>query len=391
MEKTVLFETAEYAARLVAVKNEMSKRGLDVLLISEPPHINYLTGYDAYSLYIPQMVVVTTDHPEPIWIGRGMDRISASMTTHLSEENIRSFPDAYVHSALSPYDYVAEVVKEIAGDSPRIAVEMSGYFYSAQAHADLLNALPNAKFENANLLVNWIRLVKSPAEIAVMREAGKITDVMMERAIAFIEPGVRECDIAAEVYHQMMAGTPEYGGTYPCSPPFLCIGDRALAPHAAWTDARLPSSTIVNLELFGNRNRYQVNLARTIHVGEPKPAYHKLADVVVDALNGGLDAVRPGTTSEEVTAAFSSILSKHGIKKESRLGYSIGVGYPPAVGEKTVSLRMGDKTVLQPGMCFHMMSGLWLEKDGVTITQSFVVTDNGYEALTSLPRRLYVK
>lgn len=391
MKKELLFDRAEYAMRVSAVKREMEKRRIDILLLSEPANQNYLTGYDTGSFYITQIVIVALERGEPIWVGRGADRVSAVMTTYLADENIHGFPDAYVHSSLSPYDYIAKIVSDIAGANARVGVEMGGYYYSARAHADLLKALPSAAFIDADLLVNWIRLVKSPAEIELMRQAGRIADAMMQRAIDFIEPGVRECDIAAEIYYQQMAGTPQFGGVYSCAPLYLCVGERATAPHAAWTDKPLSSSTIANVELFGNRRRYQVNLARTVAVGTPSAAYLKLADLVVDGLNAGLEAVKPGRTPEDVHAAFSTTLARHGYEKEGRLGYSIGVGYPPAVGERTVSLRKGDRTVLQAGMCFHLMSGLWLEGDGITITQSFVVTETGHEPLSQIPRKLYVK
>ncbi|WP_024520869.1 Xaa-Pro peptidase family protein [Bradyrhizobium sp. Tv2a-2] len=392
MKKELHFERAEFLARLEAVKKEMAKRGIDILLLSEPANHNYLTGFDAYSFYTPQMVLVALTHDEPIWMGRLMDRVSATMTTYLADENIRAYPDKYVQSkVLSPYNFMAEVVKEVGGEKARIGVEMGGYYYSARAHADLVRALPLAEFVDADVLVNWIRIVKSPAEIALMRQAGRITDAMMQRAIDTIEPGVRECDIAAAVYHQSMAGTPEFGGTYACAPPCLCIGERAIAPHAAWTDERLPASTTVNLELFGNRHRYQVQLSRSIAVGKPSSAYLNLSDVVLEGLNAGLESVRPGRTCSEVAGVFRQTLARHGFEKEARIGYSIGVGFPPAIGERTASLREGDETVLRTGMCFHMMTGLWLDKTGITITQSFVVTESGHESLTSMPRKLFVK
>lgn len=392
MEKDLHFERSEFATRLSRVKKEMAEQGIGILLLSEPPNQNYMTGYDAYSYYTPQMVVVALDHDEPIWIGRLMDRVSARMTTYLVEDNIRAYPDRYVQSTvLSPYDFMADIVKEFGGERSKIGVEMGGYYYSARAHQDLVRALPFAEFVNADLLVNWIRVVKSPAEIAVMREAGRIADAMMQRAVDTIEPGVRECDVAAAVYHQMISGTADFGGDYACAPPFLCVGERAIAPHAAWTDQPLPSSTTVNLELFGVRHRYQVNLSRSISVGKPTPSYQKLAEIAVEALNAGLESVRPGRTCEEVADFFSRTLARHGIEKEARLGYSIGVGFPPAVGERTASLRKGDKTVLQPGMVFHMMPGLWLDDVGIAITQSFAVTDSGHEPLTSTPRQLFVK
>nr|WP_244920113.1 aminopeptidase P family N-terminal domain-containing protein [Rhizobium etli] len=136
------------------------------MLLSEPPNQNYLTGYNAYSYYTPQMVIVVQNHAEPIWIGRLMDRVSATMTTYLAEDNIRAYPDTYVQSAsLSAYTFMADIVKELGGEKARIGVEMRGYYYPARAHADLTHALPNAEVD-ADLLVGWIRLVKSPAEVA---------------------------------------------------------------------------------------------------------------------------------------------------------------------------------------------------------------------------------
>nr|WP_210320786.1 Xaa-Pro peptidase family protein [Rhizobium leucaenae] len=377
---------------MAAVKKEMAKRGIDILLLSEPPNQNYLTGYNAYSFYTPQMVIVAQNHAEPIWIGRFMDRVSASMTTYLAEDNIRAYPDTYVQSAtLSAYTFMADIVKELGGEKARIGVEMGGYYYPARGHADLTRALPHAEFVDADLIVGWIRLVKSPAEVAIMRQAGQLADAAMTRVINMVKAGVRECDIAAAIYHQQISGTSEFGGDYPCCPPDLCIGERSIAPHAAWTDDPLPESTIVNLELNGCRHRYQVNLARTIVVGQPSSAFLNLSEIAVEALNAGLEAVRPGRTCSEVDGDFRKALARNGIEKESRIGYPTGIGFPPASGERTASIRKGDETMLEPGMVFHMMPGLWLDNVGITITQSFAVSDTGYEPLTMTPRKLFVK
>lgn len=392
MKKDLHFERPEFAARLMAVKNEMARRGIDVLLLSEPPNQNYLTGYDAYSFYTPQMVIVALNYDEPIWIARHLERPTAVRTTYLADENIRTYADEYVNSdILSPYDVVADLVKEVGGEKSRIGVEMGGYYYSARAHDDLVRALPLAKFVDADLLVGWIRLVKSAAELALMRQAGRIADAMIKRAFDAIAPGVRECDVAAAIYHQQISGTPEFGGAYDSSCLRFGVGKRALEPHPEWTDEPIPSATTVYMEVHGVRHRYQVNLARTVSVGKPSDSYQKFADIVVDAMNTTLDSIRPGQTCDEVHAVFSKALAQHGLEKEARLGYPIGLGYPPAVPERTASLRKGDKTILQPGMCFHMMPGLWLEDASIAITQPFAVTESGYEPLSSAPRILYVK
>lgn len=392
MEKNLHFERAEFDARVAAVKKEMAKRGIKILLVSEPPNLNYLTGYDAYSFYTPQLAIVAIDHAEPIFITRLMDTTSAKITTYLPNDNIRGFPDEYVNSpALSAYDFMADVVKEFGGEKATIGVEMGGFYYSARAHADLVKALPNAHFVDADLVVNWIRLTKSPAELCLMRQAGRIADAMLKRAVDTAEPGVRECDLAAAVYHQQISGTPEFGGSYDSSALHLCVGERALAPHSAWSDKPLPASTTINIEVHGNRLRYQVNLSRTICIGEPTPAYEKFAEIAIEALNTGLESVRPGRTCAEVYAVFSKALARHGLEKNQRIGYPIGIGYPPSVAERTASLRKRDETVLQPGMCFHMMPGLWLDDRSMAITQPFAVTEKGHEALTSTPRTLFAK
>ncbi|MER9191580.1 M24 family metallopeptidase [Mesorhizobium australicum] len=154
--------------------------------------------------------------------------------------------------------------------------------YSARAHADLVQALPLAEFVDADLLVGWIRLIKSPAELAIMRQAGQIADAAMQRAIDMVEVGARGCDIAAAAYQHLVSGTADCGGDYPATPPDLCIGDRSIAPHAAWTDERLKESTVVNIEVGGNRHRYQVNLARTIVAGTPSAAFEQLARLMHD-------------------------------------------------------------------------------------------------------------
>ena len=121
------------------------------------------------------------------------------------------------------------------------------------------------------------------------------------------------------------------------------------------------------------------------------PEQRAAIEAEVDGLNAALDAVRPGKTCEEIEAVWRKTIARHGVEKESRIGYPIGIGFPPTWGERTASLRPGDRTVLQPNMAFHMMTGVWMKNTGVTITQAFYVTDTGHQPLTSVARELIVK
>jgi ectoine hydrolase len=92
-----------------------------------------------------------------------------------------------------------------------------------------------------------------------------------------------------------------------------------------------------------------------------------------------------------VANAFNSALNRAGFEKDGRAGYAIGLSYPPDWGERTMSIRRGDKTVLQPGMTFHFMPALWLDDGGIEITEPILITETGHECLSTLPRELNVK
>ena len=113
------------------------------------------------------------------------------------------------------------------------------------------------------------------------------------------------------------------------------------------------------MELAAARRHYHAPITRTAHLGTPPSEVRKLASVIVEGGDLALEAARPGATCAEVEVVWQGVLNRHGYQKESRVGYSIGLGFPPDWGERTASLRPGDTTVLEPGMCFHFQSGIW--------------------------------
>jgi ectoine hydrolase len=127
-----------------------------------------------------------------------------------------------------------------------------------------------------------------------------------------------------------------------------------------------------------------------VHFGKPPQAMIDMAEAIVAGVDAGLELAKPGKTAEEVEAAWQAVLRKNGLKKESRVGYPVGLAYPPDWGERTASLRPGDTTEMLPGMCFHFMAGVWLDDFGVAISESFVVTERGGERLCDVPRELIV-
>ena len=393
-ENTMLpFERPEYLERIANVKRRMDALGVDVLLISDPCNMNYLTGYDATSYYVHQMVALALDAEEPLWIGREMDVACARFTTFLQGENLRGYPERYIGVPdRHAMEFVALELKERGWHRGRIGVEMDAHFFTARCYQELCRHLPDADFVDASLLVNWVRIVKSPQEIAYMCQAGVIAEQAMNVAIELIEVGVRQCDVAAAIYAATVSGTAEFGGDMP-EAPWMPSGERTSAPHLTWTDEPYRAGEATNVELSAVRHRYTAALARTVILGDPAPKLKAMIPVAIDGLNTALDRARPGVTCHDVEAAWREVASANGIEKSSRIGYSIGIGYPgPSWNERTASLQPGDDTVLEPNMTFHMIIGLWMDDWGFELSETFRVTDDGApEVFSHVPREVFVK
>lgn len=388
-----LFATEEYHERITKTKARMDEAGIEVLVVADPANMNYLTGYDGWSFYVPQVVVVASAAVEPVWIGRGMDVNGARHTTFLQPENIVGYPDQYVQSPVRhPMNFVADEIKRRGWGGKTIGLEMDAYYFSARGYVELKKSLPDAKFADANLLVSWVRVVKSPQEIAYMQQAGKIAERVMQTAIDTVAPGVRECDAVAEICRAQIKGVEAFGGDYTAIVPMMPTGEKTSTPHLTWTDEPYQNEAAVNLELAACRHRYHSPLARTMYLGQNPPAKLKdTAEIVVEGLNTALDAVKPGVRCEEVELAWRSIIARAGLAKESRIGYSMGLNYPPDWGEHTASLRPGDQTILAPNMTFHMILGMWMDDWGFECSESFRVTEGGCETFADFPRKLFIK
>jgi len=388
-----LFSEAEYRQRIETTRHRMSEAGIDVLVVSDPANMNYLTGYDGWSFYVPQCVVIAVDEDTPLWIGRGMDSAGARLTTFLSDDNIIGYPDHYVQSLeRHPFNFVGDVIVARGWAKKRIGVEMDAYYFTARAYAELQKTLGDATFVNGDLLVNWIRLVKSDSEIALMRQAGAIAGRVMHTALDNLHPGVRECDAVAAVYQAQMSGTADFGGDYPSIVPMMPTGEKTAAPHLTWTDAPYENEQMVNLELAGCRHRYHCPIARTAYLGDnPPDKLVELAEHTVEGLNRTLEGIRPGMRAEEVELIWRNHIAKVGLEKESRIGYAVGLNYPPDWGEHTASLRPGDSTILAPNMTFHMILGMWMDDYGFECSESFRVSETGCETFADVPRKLFVK
>jgi ectoine hydrolase len=382
---------AEHAARLRHVRERMAVEGIDTLLVADPANMHYLTGYDGWSFYTPQGVVVPADG-DVVLFTREMDAAGARMTTSLADEQILGFPDDYVQQRdRHPLEWVADQLARRGVVGRTVALEMDAYYFTPRAYHALRSSLPEARFVDAHELVNWVRAVKSDAELALMRTAGRIVERTMAAAIDAVAPGVRQCDAVAAIYDAAVRGADGVGGDYPAIVPMLPTGAGGATPHLTWSDEPFKAGEATLLELAGCCRRYHCPMARTVFLGRPPRRLVDTAAATREGLEAALAAVRAGVRCEEVEAAWRREIAKHGLEKSSRIGYSVGLGYPPDWGEHTMSLRPGDTTELEPGMTFHMIVGMWMDGWGYELSETFHVTAGGAECLSTFPRELAVK
>ncbi len=386
------FSAAEYDRRIAITRAEMARRGIDVLFTVDPSNQAWLTGYDGWSFYVHQGVILAQEGA-PVWWGRFQDANGARRTVWMTPDDILGYADSYVQSdSCHPMQDLAGHLKARGFERARIGVEMENYYYSAKAHAVLCEEMPAATFVDATALVNWQRGPKSEEEITFIRRAARISEHIATLAIERAEPGMRKNELVGDILQAACYGVDDIWGDYAAIVPLTPSGADASAPHLTWNGDEMRRGEATFFELSGCYRRYHAPLCRSVHLG---PAPQKMLDAseaLTAGLEAGLEAARAGNRACDIANALGAELARAGIERGARCGYPIGLSYPPDWGERTVSLRSTDETVLVPGMTFHFMPGLWMEDWGLETTETILIRDTGpAEALCNVPRKLFVK
>ncbi|KNX41390.1 Creatinase [Roseovarius tolerans] len=392
IEKDLPFSDQEYQRRLEKTRVAMAARDLDAIFVTDPSNQHWLTGYDGWSFYVHQGVLVFPD-ADPIWWGRNQDANGGVRTVWMTDDRVIGYADNYVQSTeRHPMQDLAERLTGMGLADKRIGVEMDNYYFSAKAMQTLREELPEATFLDVTAMVNWQRGVKSDEELAFIRKAAaiseKITDGLFER----VEPGIAKNEIVAEIFRDAIRGVEGAWGDYPAIVPLLPSGSDAAAPHLTWNGREFATGEATFFEISGCYRRYHAPLCRTLFLGKPPQFLLDAEKALVEGLEAGLEAATAGNRACDVANALAAPLERAGIERGARCGYPIGLSYPPDWGERTISLRAEDETVLEPGMTFHFMPGLWMSDWGLEITESILIKDSGpAETFCNRPRKMFIK
>jgi len=380
------FETQEYRARVASVSQAMQARGIDTLVVLAEAHLCYLTGYEGFSDYVPQAAIVRAGDEDPILILREMDVHCAHPTVYLDPGRVEGYPERYIGTAArSPWEVIGRRATEIAG-SGRIGIEPGAKGFSHRDYEQLMAALGGRSVADGTAVVPSVKVKKSPAEIAYMRQAATIVDQAVTAGAARIAVGVRECDVAATIMENLARGTPACGGG-PSLPVTMPVTPWAQAPHIKWTDRVYEKGRQTNFEVAAFVHRYACPLSRTVYLGTPPERLRTVHGIVLDGFQAALAAVRPGVTCGDVHRAFAKAFAGRGVRKESRIGYSLGIDW----SDLCFSLQDDDATVLEPDYTFHLIIGIWEREDAYVFSEAIRVGAKEGESFTRVPRELFVR
>ena len=376
------FTVAEYKARLKAVRAGMAAKGIDILLVTGPENIFYLSGYRTTGYYVYQALAVPASG-DPQFVVRKLEWSNVMGLSWIKTGYAVSDTENY-------FDATANCLEALGGARGAIGFDDQGFFLPIAIIDGLRARMKSAKFVPAGGVVEQVRVVKSPQEIAYIRKASGTAIKGLDAGIKAIKPGRTENQVAGAIYNAMASAGSEYMG----SQPYVVAGPRAALGHATFERGKIKKGELVFLEIGGCWFRYGGAIMRTVSVGKPSAELKKAGEAVAGAMNALLEVVRPGVTSGEVDRAGRSVVEKAGLGKYwvHRTGYSIGVGFPPGWGEGHImDLKPNDPRKLKAGMTFHTVPMIGIPGLGaIGCSETWAVTKTGVEVLTKTPRKLIV-
>lgn len=377
---------ATYSARLAAVQQQMAAQGIDLMFLPRSASLHYLTG-------IPrdQQPFGNTVHPGEwvtgAWITPSRDpvltlpRMTAEFHLGVAAYDVRVLadtadPDELLRGLLADLGVAAGAtvaVEERAWADTLIAIEA---------------ALGQVRFRPSAPLIMPLRMIKDDDELALMRQAGAITELAYQATLARLRHGMTTLDLITEVDYQLRLHGAEASSFttsfYNMGPSF------PFDFHNRDEVLRLPllPPVAVSYDFGAVYQGYCYDYGRSVFFGEPDAEYRRAYDLVMAAQAAGIAALRVGTTAEEADAVARAVIAEGGYDHafRHRLGHAIGLD----VHERPWLLA-GDRSPLQPGMCFTVEPSIFLpHRFGARVEDVVVVGASGGEPMTSGFQALHV-
>ncbi len=378
------FPYEEYMSRLTALRERMSKRLLDAVIISDPENLMYLTDYQTTGYSFFQALVVPLEG-EPFMVTRKMEESNVYARTWV--EKTRPYPDTG-----DAIQMLVEALREFGLNNKCIGYERNSYYFPAYHQDSIHTTFLEGELRDCFGIVEEGRICKSKAELEVMHKAAKATEAGMKAGFEACVAGTTENEIGAAISDAMFRA----GGEPPAVMPYVASGPRSMIGHATWEGRTVQPGEHVFLEIGGCYRRYHTALMRTVVLGEMSASMLQAQERMQHALDEVKRLLRPGVTVSDADNLIRNIITDNnvGARLITRSGYSIGIAFPPSWDEGyIISLKQGDFRVLEEGMTFHIIPWMW-GVDGdktVGLSDTIYVTERGCKSFFSMEEEFLVK
>ncbi|MCU4180407.1 Xaa-Pro peptidase family protein [Bosea sp. BH3] len=370
------FPKSEYDRRLTQLRGVMAERGLDLLLLSGAENVFYICGQQTPGYYSFQCLCVPANG-EPFHVLRGLEAMNARLNTYVDE--IIGYADD-----VNPASALAAELKQRGYAGKRVGIDQGGWFLTINLYNRLIAEF--GTLLDATGLVEPLRRVKSPLEIAQLEEAGRANDAGMLAGLSATRIGASENDVASAIMGAAIKAGSEYVGMEP----FVTSGPRSGIPHTTWRRRTIQSGDVTVLETSACYNRYHAALFRTVACGPIPQQARDMYAVCAEALEVAIGKLRVGNTCADVHNAVQAVIDKHGQTAgfRKRTGYSMGISFAPDWGEGNIlSLFRGIDVPLQAGMAFHVPITLRVYNQfTVAVSETVLVTDGAARTLSTISR-----
>ncbi len=393
------FPPEEYAARRKQVRDAMKKAGVDVLLLCRLPDINWLTGYDMIWNHLRNStnLLIRADSDDTLFFDAAAHTTIVSLVPEIRDAVIF---DHDPMAGADDFDIIADEVaaRGLAGGT--IGLQFWGWGPATEVVETLAGKLRDkgAKVVDASLLVEMLRIYKSPREMAVVRRAAAMADTALEAARAEMRPGMTETQIEGV----LMASLMSQGCNYPTIHTMVASGVRSGTHHSAPTHRKVKQGDLVHFDFCASLHRYHVNMCRTLSVGKADDRWLDVMEKSAGSIDAILGEVKLGDPLPRVDEVAHAYIDKVGLTDKAWWigGYPLGISFPPDwTGASWIHWNeetfgpTPDKLTVQPGLVFNYENQYdiwedWPGGTGCNFIETFLVTEEGLEVLSKLPRTI---
>jgi Xaa-Pro dipeptidase len=372
------FPKSEYDGRVARARQRLAAAELDVMVVTGPENIFYLTGQQTPGYYTFQALVLPVEG-DPVFVIRQLEYFNFIANTFIADA-------AIYQDGEDPVGFLTKVIRDKGLAGKRVAIDKRGWFLPIAVYEALQAEL--GVIGDAAGIVEALRAIKSPLELEKLDYAAAYVDAGMQAGLAAVKLGATENDLVAAMMGAAIAAGSEYMGMEP----LVSSGPRSGVPHGTWKRRRIEAGDPAFLEMAACHDRYHAALMRSAWLGAPPAVATDMMKACQDALAAALDEIRPGVACEVPHLACQAVIDKAGYTDafRKRLGYSVGISFAPDWGEGAIlNLNKGVKTQLQPGMAFHLPPALRIYgRFTVGVSETIVVTQTGHRVLGTIDRAL---